>query len=364
MHRLVIVLFTMAMFSGGAYATELKELYAAYQQALESGGRSEILDSAKKVYVYTRDNHPETSKSRAASALNYGEALLLDWQYSAAHDVLVDAVGFFEDIYGEEALELVDPLILYAQAYAGAYKYRDSRGSRGYRKIVKRAQKLVKTHRGKESYLYGKVTLEAARIGVDIAEDFRATRIAKEAYRIFTEVHSDQVFDRYLATFYMGKHLMAIDSNKKAEPYILEALDIATSDQEKSNRFELTARAFLVELYEKIGDQARSTEQCQLIGKKSPFDMDGEPKPIFKPVLKYPESMLRVGKSARVVANFTVDANGFATDIKFRDEPETSPFAQEARTYLEKSRYAPRFEDGVAVDTPDRKMTFGFSIAE
>ena len=359
-NKAVAVVFGLAI-SVSVMASELGDLFATYQDSLDSGNQLEIARAAEAVYRYASKELPEVSKSRAAATLNYGKALIDANQFDEAEDRLRESFGLYKQIYGEEGFELVDPLLELARARAEDVG--DSRRHL-YRKFLNDALEIAEINHGKDSGTYAAILLEAGKIALDNGKDVRANRYLEEAYEMFSGLDRANIRDYFFSAFYLGKYHLARKDFEKAELYLSEALGVADNDDLPDGQAELIVRAFLVEAYEELGQTKKATEQCRLIGRATPFDMNQEPKPLFSRALKYPAVALERKQEGFVVARFTIDDEGFARDIEIEKVSGSNMFSRSAVEYLEEARYAPRFVDGVAVDTKERRMSFKFSMAD
>ncbi|WP_406828388.1 energy transducer TonB [Microbulbifer sp. ARAS458-1] len=355
---LSVVLFVLC---GGASGSELSALYAKYTQALESGDRSNTANAARAVYEFASENLPESSKSRVAASLNYGRSLLALEQHHVADGVIHKALVLSRGIYEENAIEHVDALMLLAQARAG--NVGNSSRSR-YRDFIDEALEIVEKNSGKHSFFYANTLLEGGRIGVDNAVDRYADRYLQAAYTAFRGPLSAHELERFLSGFYMGKYLLLRNRYQEAEAYLSEAVALADSSSKRDSQLELTARAFLVRVYEQMGLSEKSAEQCRLIGQATPFSADQEAKPLFSARLDYPRSALQRGAEGYAIAEFTITDTGVADDIRIVETKGSQGFGRSAEEYIERLRFAPRFENGEAVDTPSQKLRVNFNLVK
>ncbi|GAB2904468.1 TonB family protein [Microbulbifer echini] len=342
-------------------ASELGDLFDNYQAALKGGNLSEVVASAETVYGFCESNLPDSSKSRAAATLNYGMALASFGKKSEAELYLRKAVKRYQSIYGEDALEVISPLMELAKSLAEDFQ-RSSRPE--YRRPLKKALKIAKLQKGEESAFYAILSFEAGQIAMDYARDTWAYRYLVAAQDAFSGPFKEHTYYGFLSDFYLGKYLMLKGKYKEAEPYLLNALELADIEENRDEQLELVARAFLVEIFEKTGQVERSIEQCRRIGQATPFDMDQEPQPLFSPGLKYPKAALRTNMEGHVVASFTISDTGIPIDIEILETKGTKEFGRAAEEYLAGSRFAPRFIEGTPVETPDRRIRFNFNIAK
>lgn len=361
------LVLTVILLSGfpakDIYASELGELFASYQAAVEGGDAKQVRETAAAVYEYTKQRFPEDNKNRAAAALNYTKSLFADRQYALAEEVASEALALYESVYGEGSVDLIDPHLELARAIAS-----NSRASWNHRKSfyrhAEKALRIAEEHSGEDSALYALAALDAGRISLDQAGSRRAEGYLKVAHAAFDGPHKKYSLRRFLSKFYLGKYYMAQNRYSTAMPYLESALDLADIEGSPDSRMEMTARAFLVDVYENLGETEKSIAQCRAIGEMVPFDMDQEPTSLIKRSPKYPMSALRNRREGYAIVNFTIADNGIPTDIVALETGGSKSFGDAAEDYVKELRYAPRFVDGKAVDTPDRKVKIKFSLAE
>lgn len=344
-------------------ASELGDLFGAYQTAVKEGDVSRVSESAAAVYDFTKRSLPVNSKNRASATLNYAKALFNNRQYKLAEDVSREALEAYQEAYGEDAIELVDPNIELARAVAG-----NTTAPSGHRvkfnRYLRQALKIAEKQRGKESALYALVALDAGRIALDKGKSPAALGYLETALEVFEGPQSKYTLNRFLANFYLGKFYMAKGSHERARPYLESALVIADTENAPDNPLELTARAFLVDVYESLGEADKSIAQCRAIGKMVPFDMEQEPQPLFRRMPEYPAVALKAGREGYAIVNFTISDAGIPEDITAIETDGSVSFGRAAEDFVKRLRYAPRFEDGKPIDTPDRKIKVSFNLAK
>ncbi|WP_295798556.1 energy transducer TonB [uncultured Microbulbifer sp.] len=360
---LIAVLLMNALLVNGAHASELGTLFAAYQSAVEEGDTEKVRESAAGVYEYTRKTYPEDNKNRAAATLNYTKALFADREYELAEEIAREALARYESVYGEESLDLVDPQLELARAIAGNRRS-SAEHRRTFSRYLNKALKLVEDNRGEASALYAVVALDAGRISLDQAGSPRARKYLEIAQEAFDGPYQEHTLKRFLASFYLGKFYMAKEQYRTARPYLESALEIADTDGAPDGALELTARAFLVDIYEQVGEEEMSIAQCRAIGKMVPFNMDQEPRSLYQRMPEYPASALRNNREGYAVVKFTISDTGIPADVTAIDTEGSTSFGGAAEEYVKGLRYAPRFVDGKAVDTPDRKVKISFNLAK
>lgn len=350
----------MACFPPSVSASELGKQFKEYQEALESGEKGQILETAETVYK-TAAKLPEDNKNFAAAALNYGKALVAVKEWDKAETYLKKSLSSHREIYGEEGAETIDPLIELARARSGNVGH-SSRWR--YRRYLSEALDIAESSEGEDSVLYAIVNLEAGKIALDSARDRQARRYLQRAHTAFSGPFEKNSFNHFLSAFYLGKYYLVRNRHGDAEPLFREALDLAEVEGSKASSLELITRAFLVEVYEEIEQPQKATAHCLAIGKARPFDMNREPEPIFNRNPEYPRMALQIGQEGYAVARFTISDTGFAEDIEIIETEGSAGFGRAAKKYLQQARYAPRYVDGEPVSTPEREMKVSFNLAD
>ncbi|HEY8570730.1 energy transducer TonB [Microbulbifer sp.] len=360
---LIFLFLSWSIFGINAQASGLGALFKDYQAALAEADSDAIMEKASAVYEYARQNLPQDSKSRAAATLNYSKALFAARKFQAADDLSEEALERFIASYGDVAQELLDPYLERARTVAG--NLGASSGHRQtHRHYLRKALKIAEQLQGKDSQLFAIISLEAGRIALDNAGSNTAFRYLEDAHEAFSGPYKDSTIYRFQANFYMGKYLMARKKYRTAQPYFEEALAVADTEGAPDSKLEMTVRAFLVDIYESVGESEKSIAQCRAIGKMVPFNMDQEPQSLFRRMPTYPAAALQSRREGYAVVSFTISDSGIPTDIETVETEGSDSFGVAAEDYIRGLRYAPRFENGEPVDTPDRKFKVSFSLAK
>lgn len=356
----ILGLLACLFLAGEVQAGELADLFGQYQDSLGTGDRSQVASAAEAVYVYVSKQLPESSKNRAAATLNYGKSLVAVRKYAKAEVILQQALVSYEQIYGENSVEVVDPLLELALLRAQLTAAAPDRVH--YRGFLNRALDIVANVHGSDSELFAQISLDAGRMALDNAGDATARTYLETAYKAFSGPYRTSRKNRMLANLYLGKYHLARQRYGEAEPFLAEAVAISDRDAQADTHYELTARAFLVEVYERLGETEKSIAQCRAIGAATPFDPNQEPRPLFRPAMKYPPLALQARREGYAVVNFTISDSGEAEDIHIVVSKGSRGFGAAAEEFLQAARFAPRFVDGKPIDTPNMKMKFSFNL--
>jgi len=145
-----------------------------------------------------------------------------------------------------------------------------------------------------------------------------------------------------------------------AKTHLLAALKTFEDPDRPSTSIEMSTHAWLVSVYEELGESEAATAHCQAIGRMTPQNDDQEYLPLFRKEPRYPEIALDRGKEGYVDVRFTVDHEGIVRIPKVVDGD--SWFDSSSLEAVKSWRNAPRFVDGVPVSTENvaTRLTYRF----
>ncbi|WP_137165954.1 energy transducer TonB [Salinimonas lutimaris] len=125
---------------------------------------------------------------------------------------------------------------------------------------------------------------------------------------------------------------------------------------------ELQAHARLVNIYENEGLSDAATKHCRAIGNMTPWDDTQDPTPLYRLDPKYPVSLAKRGREGSATLSYVINKNGVVTDIQVEDDSHGKAFADESVKALKQWRFAPRFVQGKAVDSPRQTVQLDFLL--
>ncbi len=241
------------------------------------------------------------------------------------------------------------------------------RQTRQYPKAIQiygRALDIIRKHMGRE-ILWAQIALEFGNLATS-KSDPNAHRSARRnllrAHEIFGELAGSTHVYTGLAAFSLGKLYSADRKFKRAEEYLLEALSILEPHVDTMKETISVLHGHLVMVYENRGEDEKSTKHLVAIGGLYP-DQDTEyAKPVFRPMMNFPDRAIRMNKEGSVIAEFTVTREGRVKDPKIIEGDVKGYFEEEILKYLMKLRYAPRIVNGHAVDVEGHMFMFRFEI--
>lgn len=324
--------------------------YSDYQAAVEKGDAANIEASAKAAYQLGEAQYAKDSVDLANLAMNWASAIekqVAPYPFTEnnlpktakANELYQLALANYKVHYGKEALELIDPLLGAAQT---AVEAKDAKNDlltaiaiaeKSDKKKLLADVKMAAFNRLSNTELYTK----------------SVRSYAFDAYDIYKEILPENAIDRVKATYVVGAVEYAEKHDDKAIPLLLEVVKQFEA-LNFSHPYALSAHAYLVELYERQGKRDESTAHCIAIGKMRPWADAQEQQPIFRTAPDYPMSYAQRGKSGWVQLKFTVDENGFVKNPEILASKGGALFEKETLKMIDKWRYAPKFENGIAVE--------------
>lgn len=336
-----------------------RQAWADYQQQYEAGGCAAALPAAERALALGEeifgDRHPNT----AALTYNHALCLLQTGQADAGKVALFLALRRYEAVYGKDSAELIPVLMDLGSATAKVY---DSALQQRY---LNRALRLAAKRYGKQSPQYARLSIDAGIRILDGAKLQAARKYLYSGYELLQESAAADDPDLAMAAFNLGKLELGSGHYQRAERLFRKALEaFQRRDEPAWQQLQLTARAFLVQTYEKLGKRDLATEQSLVIGRMSPGVDAQDYQPLYKAVPVYPEEAALARKEGYVIVEFTVDERGFVRDPQVVELHGPRSFAREALKAIEQWRYAPRFVDGQPVATPGVRHRLSFELAK
>lgn len=341
----------------GTAQAGLDESYQAYQQALEQADKAQIISTAEQAYADGKAQLGATDKTTLALAMNLAKALqqprnqMLDEQGTANQQrsevLYLQALQGYRALYGEQALEVLDPML------GLAHSSNPKEAAKLYRQAIALAD-------GKnDPLLAAAVRLEAFNdLVVTEAYDREVRTYALDAQKIYHELAPKDSLQRVnvdtaVATIYLAEQKYA-----EAEPLLLDVIE-----QLKVLPFDapvaLSAHAYLVELYSRQGEEDKATQHCQAIGNMRPWSVDQEQRPLFRLVPGYPLQYAKMSRQGWVDVEVTVNEQGAVSHVEVLDSKGGKQFEIETVKAVSKWRYAPKFVDGKPVSAKTRsKISF------
>ncbi|MBL4836674.1 MAG: TonB family protein [Kordiimonadaceae bacterium] len=361
MTRLLLITLVAITLAGGAAIADaptrrdVQIAHKAYSEALKAGDRGEAWKQVQLTYDLAKQFHGPTHKVTGIAALNYGR-MIYDSKKSVK--ILSEALAIYEKHYGEDSVDIIDPLMELA---TGKLKTKSTGSAKG---LFKRALEIAEVQEGKRSRLVGSVNQE-------IGEAFATTTGSRGSLKYFETARdifakNDTIKDKAqlgIANFWIGKYYLSRRKNKPATKALLTSLNQLEAISPNS-QVTLANHAFLISAYEDQGMREEATEHCLAIGRAKPFDPNQDYKPVYRTNPIYPSSANAAGKEGYAIVSLTVDEKGFVKEPKVIEWKGSRAFGREALVAANKFRYVPQFQNGEAIETSDVKYKFSFNLSQ
>jgi len=325
--------------------TQLEHALAKFDELYLEEEYLKALSFAEQAYTIAQETLPESGQKFAHVEFIYGDVLSRAGDLrDEGRQLLSTSLERHESLYGKKSAELIPVLITMGRAYSAV----DEFSALSY---LKRATKLSKATFGKESIEYADTTFE---VGDTIFHWFRSSgtkNYFKRARKIYAREYgadSPQVGE---TVFHLGMLSSRNHDWVAAEKYLLESIEMFDATDPEQNEYHLQSRSSLVRVYHRQGKSGLATEHCLAIGRLSEFSDKRKTFALYRTKARYPTQALENGIAGYVDLVFTVDTQGFVKNPVAEAVEGSEEFVAAALKTTQKWRYAPRFEDGQAVDS-------------
>ncbi|WP_299803550.1 energy transducer TonB [uncultured Shewanella sp.] len=362
---LTAIFTTVVSLSSPAFSSEFSDAYLAYKAAVTAENQSDIEFYALQSYELGKAKFGADSINTGNLALNAANALIANMPNQSFDEQLKsqpkklqpEAFVLFEETlqiyqkhYGDDAIELIDPLLGLSDASSKKYA----------RKYLDEALDIAED--SDEAMVIADTKMAYFERLVNSRYYTRKVRnYAFDAHEAYSELLPEDAMKRVLNSFRIANVRFAEKDFDEAEVLFLGVIS-QFQKLDFNHPYELAAHAKLVQIYEHDGESEKSTQHCIAIGSMKPWKEDIEPTPLFRKNPNYPMSYARAGKSGSAQLSFTIDEMGFVKDPVVLDTIGGEKFATESLLALKQWRYAPKFVDGKAVKAKEVKVQLEYYI--
>ena len=360
---LLILLLPASGLSAAGDTATFNSAWQAYEQAMGTDNDERIIETAAHVLDAGKRIFTEADEQLTVITHNYGVALSDGGSRPDAVPVLKKALRLGETVYGEAGVGLIPILADLADAEAGPFRP----GSQLHN--YKRALRIAEADFGKQSVEYADLAFRASRNVYLMSMSMKARKYMSEARDIYASLPEPATLNVGMADFYLGKMEFTDRDFRDSSEYLETALTNFGAPGDANQALRLLTRALLVQTYEHRGLTEQATQHCVAIGKENQFSPNQDYEPLFRVAPRYPTSMLRAGKYGHVDIEFAIDEDGFVREpvvvsrqVNGRDKNSFSDFDKAALDAVKRFRYAPKFEDGVAVAVDGVKTRISFAL--
>ncbi|MDM3870423.1 TonB family protein [Porticoccus sp. W117] len=356
---LILTLIAFPCFAETPEADLKKQFSASYKafKKAEQQNSASTLKLALQVLELGKQVYPEGSEVLAVLNHNVGFYLRKAERFQEAKTHLNRALKIFEQIHGKGSLTLIDTLMELGHANQKHFQYANQ-------KYYRRALKIAKQQEGESSVVVAQLNYDIGVWLLEFAQTPHSRKYLEKAYKLFTENSGAQDIQTGMSAFYLAKLKMAQKRYRAAQKLLEAALPAFDIPDKPEYKIELTTRAFLVEVYERLGERGKANTHCQAIGKATPWDASQKARPIFRKSPKYPAGALHSGREGYAILSLTIDKNGFAVDPEVIETVGSPSFGKAALDVVGDMRFTPRFENGQPVDTLGVTYQYTFKLAK
>jgi TonB family protein len=346
---LALLVIGLVSTSMPALASEgnFKQTYTAYQAAVASNDIAQTLVLALQAYDLGKVKFGAQSIDVANLGLNWANALVEEANKlvekrvennAQAKALYLNAINAYETEYGNDANELIDPLVGAGDVATDAKQAK---------KLFERAIDIAENNKNPKLIALVKTAAFDALANTEVY-NHTIRNYAIEALDIYRQELPADSIDRLKASVNVAAVYFSENKNDKAIE-LYEELVKQYSVLSYDPPYKLMSHARLVELYERKSQSDKSTAHCIAIGSMKPWADAQEQQPLFRQHPDYPISYAKKGKEGWVEMAFTVDESGFVTEPEVLRSHGGQRFEKTSLTALKKWRYAPKFVDGQAV---------------
>jgi len=345
----------MSVQATGNYSkSDFNKAYKQYQTAVEAQDLDVGLVAAEKTLEIGTELFGPDDSTTALLTFNHAQIFFLKQtklsrglgDFEKSEKLFKDTLAMYETIFGKDSLELIDPLMSLGMLHI---KYRHERGNS--MRAYKRALILAKEHKDSPALLYADLSLEVGREYAQRSTSLKnARRYLQSAYEQYSASLPPEDVRVIDSAFWYGKYNYLNKRYDQAEKLFLDVVSAYEKAGRPSHKIALTTNAFLVKLYEEIGDRDKATAFCQAIGKAKPWSGEQEQIPVFILEPKWPLQALRSGKGGSVKLLLTIDKNGFVKDPELLEAKGHKALPKAAMETVLKWRFAPKYENGEPVE--------------
>jgi|GEM_PF-486278 len=317
--------------------------YRQYQELIAQGPqmRAQAEAPAREAYELALEVLGDAHATTAALAMNYGNVLA---DGDAAARVLEQALEITENLHGDDALELIDPLMALGDSATAHSEFADARGH--YARALEIAQRQPEP----DSFLNAIIAIQLGTTAFSLDRPRETIQHLSMARDALAAIDNDIARVRLAtANFWIGRYHIQQEAPAEAIAPLQEALAVFERFPE-ARQLSVNSLMALVEAHETLGQRTEATPHVQNLGTGT-----------SAPTLVYrPQQSHALWEQGAVDLQFDVDAEGFVQNVRVPEgtAPEFATAVREAVTAL---RYAPRHNNGAAAATSDVRLAFQFS---
>jgi len=319
--------------------SEFTSTYNAYKEAVKLKDKTSRLQLAKKSYLLGCDYYGENNVNCASLILNY--AYEVNDDKSLINSLLEKALAINIKEYGENSIELFDIYYRIANRNVG---YKNKKSIFASKKALNIAEAIYET----TPVISAHIKLKTG--DVLLRNQHKLSKVILEANSELEELLEEDDIRLIKSRFLAAKYLQAKGKPKRSIIPLEKNINAFNKTAGATHPYELISRAFLIRAYESIDESDKATEHCIAIGSMTPWDANQNPTPIYRVNPTYPLKAIKNNEEGWVKIEFIIDKNGIVKEPNVIETSGKKTFIKESIYALKKWRYAPKFENGHAVD--------------
>ncbi|MGL4474021.1 MAG: TonB family protein [Shewanella sp.] len=331
---------TMAVASD-ATKLNFSDVYQQYQAAAAANNGVDTLTYAQTAYELGLVKFGSDDINCAHLAYNLARALNQQGQWQQAYELLSAQIHAYQKTYGNNGLELIDVYIELGTASVPNHKRQQS--------YYRKALEIASAHKEQQPGMYAQIQLDVGALLLTVGAE--KAKVIIEAQEYLTQHFAANDTKVITANYLAGKYYLSKGKFSQAVTEFERNLAVFAELKGATHPFELQTRAALIFALEKQGNSDAATEHCLAIGAMTPWADTQAQTPLFRVSPLYPMSLLQKGQEGFVELAITVNDMGFVTNPQVLNSQGGKAFERAAIAALSQWRYAPKFEQGVAVDS-------------
>lgn len=231
--------------------------YRQYQELIAQGPqmRAQAEAPAREAYELALEVLGDANATTAALAMNYGNVLA---DGDAAARVLEQALEISENLHGDDALELIDPLMALGDSATAHSEFADARGH------YARALEIADSQPEPDSFLGAIIAIQLGTTAFSLDRPREAIENFTRARDALAAIDNDIARVRLAtANFWIGRYHIQQDAPAEAIAPLQEALAVFERFPE-ARQLSVNSLTALVEAHETLGNVPRPPPMCRI----------------------------------------------------------------------------------------------------
>tara|TARA_B110000881_G_scaffold107520_1_gene94331 strand:- start:1512 stop:2645 length:1134 start_codon:yes stop_codon:yes gene_type:complete len=321
---------------------QFNKAFYTLQEAIKNKNVDAQFKYAKEAYQLGKNLYGDKDIKTASLALILAKQYLKKKQKNQAVPLLLSTIDIYKSEYGNDAIELANIYIILGDSMAVNQK----KESINY---YIEALGIAEEHEKDSPYFNAEIQLEA---GIALLrKGSKKSNVILTAQTFYIEYLPKNDARVLNANFYAGKYYFARRKYSKAIESWQANLSVFESLEEFTHPLELNTHAFLIRALEKAGKSDEATKHCIAIGSMTPWNDSQEQRPLYRNHPEYPIDYARKGYTGWVKIGFIISDFGTVKGAEVIASKGGRYFKKSALAALQQWRYAPKFEDGIPVET-------------